>query len=298
MKGGLKIKTNDTMELIPKLSKNNNEIIIDFDDILFSNVEYSEGPVGLIYIHFKNSVRCNMDIRGGWPAYTNCLANTDKNMIDGICITGGSMLGLESGSGIIAESLKKNNYKKWIGVNTSVIYSQNLFKNKIYSDKNLGRFAYNNLNNILYSGKVGAGVSARHGQGCAFYKLKNKIKVLALVVNNAIGGVYIDNILIKEGIKTKNVELGTNTTIIVLITNLNLDMDELKQLSNQVNVTIGESIKPFNTFFDGDTFYSCSTMTVEKPKTYTKSYKLMKFFIKCAECLKEAIHNSILDDSK
>ena len=41
MNGGLKIKTNDMMKLIPKLSKNNNEIIIDFDDILFSNVEYS-----------------------------------------------------------------------------------------------------------------------------------------------------------------------------------------------------------------------------------------------------------------
>jgi len=64
-------------------------------------------------------------------------------------------------------------------------------------------------------------------------------------------------------------------------------------MTNQVNVSIGEVIKPFNTFFDGDTFYSCSTMTRIKPKSYTKSYKLMKFFIKCSECVKKAIYNSI-----
>ena len=288
------VKTNDDMNLIPKLSKNNNKVIIDFDDILFSNVEYSEGPVGLTYIHFPETIKCYMDIRGGWPAYINALSTNDKNMISGICITGGSLLGLEAGTGIVAENFKNSNYKSWYGVNTSVIYSSNLTKNKIYPDKDLGRFAFNNMSNVFYNGQAGAGQSAKCGQGCAFYKLKNKIKILAIVVNNAIGSIYKDNVLIKEGIKTKDLEIGTNTTIIVLITNLQLDYDELKQMTNQVNVTIGEVIRPFNTFFDGDTFYSCSTMEKEKPESYNKSYKLMKFFIKCSECVKEAIHNSLL----
>lgn len=287
------IRTNDNMNLTPKISKNNNDFVIDFDDVLISCVEYSEGPVGLTYIHFLNNVKCHMDVRGGWPAYINSLSNNDKNMLSGICISGGSFLGLEAGTGIIAESLKKNDYKSWDGINTSVIFSSNLTKNKIYPDKNLGRFALNNLNNVFYNGQAGAGLSARYGQGCALYTLKHKIKILAIVVNNAIGSIYKDNELIRPGIKTKDLELGTNTTIIVLITNLELDTEELKQMTNQVNVTIGEVIRPFNTFFDGDTFYSCSTLKRKKPNSYTKSYKLMKFFMKCSECVKEAIHNSL-----
>jgi L-aminopeptidase/D-esterase-like protein len=293
-----KVKTNDNMNLIPKLSINKNQTIIDFDGILFTCVEYSEGPVGLTYIHFKNSVLCYMDVKGGWPVYSNVLSTNYKNRIDGICICGGSNLGLEGGSGIMVESFKNNNYKKMLEINTSIIYSQNLRKNKIYPDKNLGRFAFNNLSNIFYSGQAGAGSSARYGQGCALYELKNKIKILAIVVNNAVGCIYKDNKKqncgIMPGIKTKDLEIGTNTTIIVLVTNLDLDRDELQQMTQQINVTIGEVIRPFNTFFDGDTFYSCSTGTIKKPSTYTKSYKLMKFFIKCSECVQEAIYNSTL----
>ena len=42
--------------------------------------------------------------------------------------------------------------------------------------------------------------------------------------------------------------------IIVVMTNLTLDNDELKQMNHQLNVIIGKTIRRFNTFTDGDIF--------------------------------------------
>lgn len=100
-------KSNDKLKLTPQKSKNDNVLDINIDDVKFSCCEYSEGPIGLTYIDFgKTQAKIYMDIRGGWPAYINTLSTNDKNMIDGICIAGGSTLGLGATSGIIAESLK------------------------------------------------------------------------------------------------------------------------------------------------------------------------------------------------
>ena len=73
------------------------------------------------------------------------------------------------------------------------------------------------------------------------------------------------------------IEVGKNTTITVLMTNLKLDSDELKQMAHQVNASMGIMIRPFNTLFDGDIFYSCSTETLTKPKNFNSS-KLLYIF--------------------
>lgn len=288
-----KVISNDMIELEPMISKSKSSIKLDFPDIEVSQVEYAEGPVGLTYIHFNTGAKVYMDIRGGWPAYLNGLSTNQKQHLDGINISGGSMLGLESTTGIIAESLKKSKYKQWLGINGSIIYSKNLYTNKIYPDKELGRFAFNNLNNILYNGQVGAGLSASKGQGWSYMKFKNGIKILGLVVNNAVGDVYVNNKKIsKTVIDFDKIKLGQNTTITVLVTNLKLDNDELKQMAHQVNCSIAETIRPFNTFFDGDVFYACSTETHEKPSNYD-STKLIKFFMFCSLIIKEAIIKSV-----
>jgi len=157
--------TNDNMKLKPKLSKSDNKISLNFKDVKVAQVEYSEGPVGLTYIDFPKGARVYMDVRGGWPAYLNALSTNEKQHIGGINISGGSCLGLESTTGIIAEDFKNNKYKDWKGVNGAIIYSQNLIKNRIYPDKELGRFAYQNFGKTLYNGQVGAGQSAQNGQG-------------------------------------------------------------------------------------------------------------------------------------
>lgn len=260
------ILSNDNAELIPKLSTSKNFIKLDFPNINISQVEYSEGPVGLTYIQYINAARVHMEVRGSWPAYINMLSNNEKHILSGINIAGGSALGLEATSGIVAESLRKSDYVNWIGVNGTNIYSQNLNKNKIYPDKNLGRFAYNNFTQKLYNGQVGAGLSASHGQGWSYKKFENGIKVLILVVNNAIIDVHEDNEIINK-----------NTTIIVVTTNLDLDNDELKQMNQRLT--------------DGDIMYTCSTREINN---YYDMIQLINFFNECSELLKEAIFNSIL----
>lgn len=283
--------TNDALELEPKSSVSGHYIGLDFPGIKVAQCEYSEGPVGLTFIHFMRGAKVYMKARGGWPGYIDCLSTNDKQHISGINIAGGSLLGLESTTGLTVESLKSHNYDYWEGFNGAIIYSGNLLRNKIYPDKRLGRFAYHQDDKRLYCGQVGAGLSANHGQGWE-YKELGRIRVLVLVVNNALGSVYKNNQVVHHprGEEIQNIELQKNTTMIVLITNLKMDNDELKQMNQQVNVSIGESIRPFNTFGDGDIFYTCSTEEVPNDLSYLEQ---IQFYSECSNILKGAILNSI-----
>ena len=293
----MSIKSNDNLDLKPLVSKSKKYIKLNFPNIRVSQVEYKEGPVGLTFIEFTKGARVYMEVTGGWPSYINSLSTNYKQHLNGINIAGGSILGLESTTGITVENLKHSKYKySYLSAyNGSVIYSNNLNTNKIYPDKDLGRFAYNNFGNVLYNGQVGAGLSATHGQGWE-YKNINGIKILALVVNNALGSVYKNNKALHHpmGKKTNtilnDIKLNKNTTIIVLVTNLDLDIDELKQMNNQVNVSIGATIRPFNTFADGDVFYTCSTREIKKKFTPTQ---LIKLFDICSDVIQNAILNSV-----
>lgn len=292
------IKTNDNMKLIPKKSISKHFIKLDFPDIRVSQCEYREGPVGLTFIHCDTGLKVHKEIRGGWPGYIDCLSTNEKQIINGINIAGGSLLGLESTTGLTAEALKSSNYEEWAGYNGAIIYSGNLQDNKIYPDKDLGRFAFNQSDNKLYSGQVGAGLAASHGQGWS-YKNIDGIKVLALVVNNALGIVYKDNKPIHNPFDAKEyfldkIKIGKNTTIIVVLINLYLDNDDLKQMNQQLNVSIGESIRPFNTLTDGDIFYTCSTMKLKRNLTM---HERIKLYDECSKVLKDAILNTVLDKS-
>ena len=299
--GGAKdiIQSNDNMKLIPKKSVSSNFIELEYPDIIVSQCEYREGPVGLTFIRFKGKgAKVHMEVRGGWPAYINSLSTNEKHYCNGINIAGGSFFGLESTTGIIAETLKSFNYEKWLPYNGSIIYSQNLWKNKIYPDKELGRFAFKQRDKFLYNGQVGAGLSASHGQGWGYKKIMfdgSEVQILALVVNNAVGSVYNNDKIVhnpsgKDEALFPMVDERKSTTIIVVMTTLELDNDELKQMNQQLNVTIGENIRPFNTFLDGDTFYTCSTNKVSKKYN---DWNRIEFFVQCSAVLKEAILNSI-----
>lgn len=285
------------MKLNPKNSTSKHFIKLEFPNIRVAQCEYSEGPVGLTCITFdmKTNAKVHMEVRGGWPGYIDCLSRNEKQQINGINISGGSLLGLESTTGLTVEALKYYKYKHWLAYNGAIIYSGNLNENKIYSDKNLGRFAFNQIDNKLYNGQVGAGLSASHGQGWGYRELDGGIKILALVVNNAVGSVYKNEKILHNPRNDKTPCLPMkderkNTTIIVVMTNLTLDNDELKQMNHQLNVSIGESIRPFNTFTDGDIFYTCSTQKIKKKYDY---WNRIEFFVECSAVLKEAIYNSI-----
>ncbi len=187
-----KIRTNDTMRLTPVSSSSDHGMRLQFPDITVAQCEYTEGPCGLTCIlakDFDRGMRVYKEIRGGWPGDIDCISRNTKHVVSGINIAGGSLLGLESTTGLTAEAMKGFDYDHWPGINGAIIYSGNLSQNRIYPDKALGRFAFNQIDKTLYSGQVGAGLSASHGQGWG-YGVFGGIKVLVLVVNNAMGIVY------------------------------------------------------------------------------------------------------------
>jgi hypothetical protein len=302
-------KNNDNMILKPKKSKSKNYIKLKFPDISVSQCEYSEGPVGLTFIRYIGNkyMVVYKSSRGGACQQINMIQPASWYNLNGINISGGGSLGLESTMGICAESFKHNNYNYDPGrelYNGSMIWTNNLLPNnnkpKIYPDIKLGRYAFNKKNKKLYNGQVGAGLSSNHGQGWA-YKEIGDIKILVLTVNNSVGAIYKNDKIIHypNNASNKNEKFldfldfskFANSNTVVLITNLILFWPELEILNNQLVVSIGDTIKPFNTNADNDHLYVCSTMQIEQKHD---SYENLKFNIECSKVLKEAILNSIL----
>lgn len=297
------VKTNDTMNLVPKIGTTKKDLKFEFDDISIATVQYDEGPVGCTYIHFEKGATTYIDVRGGDPARIEYNSTMGKKWCSGICIAGGSIMGLEATVGVNAQIWKNNNYKllKWGASNGSIIFSQNLTKNSIYPDKKLGEFAVTSLaKNVTYMGQVGAGASASFGQGCAFHEYKDGefagIKLFVMTVVNAIGDVYENDKLVKKsgyqigGNNEADESTDKNTTITVLVTNLEMDDNELKQLARQVHTSMAETIRPFHTFYDGDVFYAASTQTFKKK---IKLQKMIELFVKCSHITKGAILSSL-----
>jgi L-aminopeptidase/D-esterase-like protein len=209
-----------------------------------------------------------VDVRGGWPGTVNTnLSNNDDSAINGICFAGGSLLGEEAIVGVSKGIFKKSNYTTWQYVAGAIIYSGNLSRNKIYPDLKLGEFAYNNLSkNSFPLGQAGAGCSAgagQYGQGCAYKELDNGIKILIFTVLNAVGDIYDNDGKLYKTKNKKSNKKGRNTTLTLFVTNVDLSHPHLKQLVNQVHTSMSRWIRPYNTLFDGDTFFGVTKQTLK-----------------------------------
>jgi 6-aminohexanoate-oligomer endohydrolase len=289
------MKTNDLIHLIPIVSLSSKEFNYDFSEIQIACVEYSEGPVGCTLVYFPKGGQCYIDERGanvGVSAYPTIRSD---GLTQGVCIAGGSIMGLECVTGVNAEIWKQNNYerRKFGIVSSSNIFSSNLKKNSIYPDKELGRFAFRNLiNHKVYLGQVGAGRSASYGQGCAMNNFK-EYKIFCLVVVNALGKIHKGDRVIDHIIKNDSYfeETNKNTTICVLVIDMKLTYNQLRQLGKQCHTSIADVIKPFNTIFDGDTFYACTTESKEMINLTKR--EMYDFYITCSSVVKEAILNCI-----
>lgn len=303
------MKKSSNKKIKPRNSISKHFIELTFPDIKVSQCYYKEGPIGLTLIEAtnNNNFKVWQEVRGGNAGYVNTLSTAYKQNLYGICVVGGSFPALSAITGLTTESLKDSNYEKFKSYNGACIYAQSFKTNKkVYADKKLAKYAYYQNDKLLYNGQAGAGSSASHGQGWGFKEI-DEIKILVLCVNNAVGRVYKNNEIInhpswdkeQNGIenyykvekKLLQNTINENTTIIIIITNLSLDNDDLKQMNQQVNVSIGKSIRPFNTLDDGDILYTCSTCKLKKELS---NYEKISFFAKCSDVLEEAILNSIL----
>lgn len=293
-----RIITNDNTKLIPVVSKTNKLLTFDFPEISIASVQYNEGPTGCTYIRFNNNKAVfYCDRRGGYV--TTALSDhvrLYKNNIRGICLTGGSFLGVEAISGCIAEELKNINYINYrdcyiIG---GTLHSANLYYNRIYPNKKLGRFAVNNVEqNKIYLGQAGAGCMAGngyYGQGASFRTYKG-VKIFALSAVNAAGAIYNEQgQIIRDNKNLYNEDNnGKNTTLTIVITDLSLNYFELEQLSIQCHTNMAVVIKPFNTVSDGDVLFGVSLNEINRENI--KNFEIKEFYKICSEMTNDAVLN-------
>jgi len=296
-----KVITNENMSLIPAIRTTDRKLTYDFPSIRIACAEYTEGPVGVTLIYIPNGAHSYVDIRGGDPGIVSAPSTFSNERIEGICVAGGSLMGREAIVGTSYEIWKKKGYDylMWGVVDGSIVFSKNLKRNKIYPDNQLGRFAVNNLvDGEVYLGDVGAGRSTSYGQGAYFEEYRG-IKIFCLAIVNAVGNLYRET---GELYATPK-ELPTedphqNTTITILVTSLALHHNNLKQLARQCHTSIAEIVRPFNTLFDGDTFYACSTYEIDcdhdiTPKNPENPFKMMDFNRVCSEVVKKAILSAV-----
>src|SRR6266550_1810403 len=194
--------SNDTAELVPRTSFDGPELRFDFPGLETGVAEYEEGPTGCTVFHFPGGpVACSTDIRGGSPA----VSGAGVELVDAICLAGGSLYGLEAAAGVAVELLACREYRTgWLEiplVSGAIIFDWGPRDNAVYPDKELGRAAVRAAGpGVFPLGRRGAGRSATagklfayeegeaSGQGAAFREL-GPTKVAAFTVVNAVGAI-------------------------------------------------------------------------------------------------------------
>ncbi len=266
----------------------------DLPELTVGIAEYPEGPTGCTVLRFARALRTAVDVRGGWVGMTQAFT-----VCDAICLTGGSLIGLESVYGVMAGILAEREYSLAQGnpvVNGAVIYDYRFRANTIHPDMALGRAALDAARTGAFPlGSRGAGRSASvgkvydysraesGGQGAAYRQIRD-VQLAVFTVVNALG-VIVDragqvvrgNLDPSTGRRSdfaheaatltydsaSRSTVPENTTLTVVVTNQKLDDFSLGQLGRQVHGSMARAIQPFHTARDGDVLYAVTTDEVD-----------------------------------
>ena len=144
---------------------------VDIPGLQIGLAEYEEGPTGCTVFVFPKGVVTAVDIRGGMVGQVEA----DYNYHHAICFAGGSLLGLETVSGVRTALFNREepqNPPHIPLVGGAIIWDWFGRDNAIYPDKVLGRAATTSATEgRFYYGKRGAGrwagVAPRRGAGRA-----------------------------------------------------------------------------------------------------------------------------------
>jgi L-aminopeptidase/D-esterase-like protein len=289
--------SNDSAELVPRTSFDGRELSFEFAGLEIGVAEYDEGPTGCTVLLFPGGpVACSIDVRGGSPA----VSGAGVDLVDAICLAGGSLYGLEAAAGVAAELLARREYQTdWMQIPLvagAIIFDWGPRDNAVYPDKELGRAAVRTARpGVFPLGARGAGRSATAGklfayeegepagQGAAFRRAGGTTVAVFTVVNaiGAIvdreGAVVLGHYDRETGLRralvpTVEERLAAerpirpppgNTTLTVLVTDLALDPRQLRTLGRQVHASMARAIQPFHALEDGDVLFAVSTGAVE-----------------------------------
>ena len=284
-------------------------LITDIDGILVGCAEDHNYATGVTVLSGPKPFKAAIDVRGGGAGTreTEILKlESSIGRIDAIVLSGGSAFGLDASSEI--QKLLFNDGKGYKVkdhtiplVSSAVIFDlipkKNYWKNDISIWRILATKAYQSLSRDFSLGSKGAGYGAttatvKGGQGSAsaemFINDGKKIKIGALVINNAVGNPLLNDgpnflsgfleinnefgglIASKEKydgkIRAKRVSNNINslnTVIGIVATNAPLNRIQLKRLAIMCQGAISRSIHPSHTPMDGDTIFAISTAESE-----------------------------------
>lgn len=288
--------TNDTAKLVPRTDFEGPALDFDFPGLEIGVAEYDEGPTGCTVFHFPGGAASSIDVRGGSPG----VSGAGYELVTAICLAGGSLYGLEAAAGVAAELLAQREYRTgWMDIPIvagAIIFDWGRRDNAVYPDKELGRAALRAARPGGFPlGPRGAGRSASvgkvfayeegepAGQGGAFRQV-GETRVAVFTVVNAIGAIVNRRGNVVRGHYDRTTGLRRalvpgveerlaegqpvrpppgNTTLTVVVTNLRLDVRQLRTVGRQVHASMARAIQPFHALEDGDVLFAVSTGEIE-----------------------------------
>lgn len=264
--------------------------ITDVPGIKVGQVTDPIGLTGVTAIIAEGGAICASDVRGSNPGtiHTDAMDPLMANRtVHGVCLTGGSLFGLQSTFGIM-RWLEENGF----GVETraakipvvpgAVVYDLGVGSAKARPTPEDGyRAASLAVRGPVEQGNVGAGTGTttgkydhgtpiKGGTGTASVTLPGGIVVGAITILNAVGDVVhpktgklyavhggydsVDPVVsIGNGLVRRENE---NTTLAVVATNARIDKTQLRKVAQVAHNALARAIRPIHTMRDGDTVFA------------------------------------------
>lgn len=264
----------------------------DLPGVRIGTAEYREGPTGCNVFHFPEGATCEVDARGGSPGIYY-----PTTRIEALFLSGGSLYGLEVGTGIARELFgqRRRAAVGTIGLVTgAIIFDYVRRSTLVFPDQRLGAAAFRAaVPGRFPIGARGAGCSASigqigggrfmpepSGQGCAVGKIGDAT-IGVFTVLNPLGAIFdrqgqllrgymdretgtrrsLDDIIANHPAELGLMQgtAGSHTTITAVIIDRQVPAIELRQFGRQIHAAMAQAIRPFHTPLDGDVLFAVST---------------------------------------
>ncbi|GAB3597678.1 P1 family peptidase [Angustibacter peucedani] len=277
-----------------------------------------------------------VDVRGGGPGTRETDLLDPRNAVErvhAVVLTGGSAFGLAAADGVMAHLEDAGTGLAVAGALVPIVPAAVVFDLgrggdvRARPDASTGRAAAAAATaDAVVEGSVGAGTGAvagglRGGVGSASQVLDDGSTVAALVVVNAVGGLFdpasgelwgarhlgpddpttptpdpaaaqafTAAVAEERAARAAALEVGGATTLVVVATDLTLTTAQCAKLAGISHDGLARAISPVHTMFDGDTAFGLSTTARPAPNALT----LHALLTAAADCTTRAVVRAVL----
>ena len=248
-----------------------------------------------------------------------------------IVLSGGSAYGLDAASGVMAVLEAEGTGLPVLEgvvvpiVPAAVLFDLQLGSGGVRPTAQWGAKAtLDATNEPVGSGNLGAGTGAtvgkllgperatKSGLGNALLEFDDGVLVSALAAVNAVGevfdsatgqtiagvratapGCYESAVDLALGALESGALIGTNTTLGVIATNVQLSKAQLKKVAEMAHDGLARAVRPVHTLFDGDTIFAVSVTNAPKQLHEVTPQLINKLGVAAAAAMQSAILNAV-----